>query len=129
MSGCQGGAGDVLILDTIGQLNDIYSIAALVFIGGSLIRHGGQNPIEPAVFEKPIIFGPYMFNFRDTAQVFVRNNAAVQVPDREALLDKVRLLLSDEAQAVMLGRNARSVIMDNRGATERNIKAIKEVAR
>lgn len=119
----------VLILDTIGQLNDIYPAAALVFIGGSLVRHGGHNPIEPAIFEKAVIFGPYMFNFRDTASVFVRQNAAIQVPDRHSFLEKVRILLKDEAVRKLLGSNAGRVVTENRGATERSIRAIKEVAR
>jgi 3-deoxy-D-manno-octulosonic-acid transferase len=119
----------VLILDTIGQLNDIYSQAALVFIGGSLVKHGGHNPIEPAVFEKPIIFGPHMFNFKDTASVFIRNNAAIEVRDRTAFCDKVRALTGDGALAGMLGRNAKRVVSENRGATERNLKAMREVVR
>jgi 3-deoxy-D-manno-octulosonic-acid transferase len=130
VSECRGdGRSEVFILDTIGQLNDVYSIATLVFIGGSLVRHGGHNPIEPAIFEKPIIFGPHMFNFRDTASVFVRSNAAIQVHDKEAFLEKVRILLRDEVQRKWLGENARRVVAENRGATERNLKAIKEVAR
>jgi 3-deoxy-D-manno-octulosonic-acid transferase len=122
-------ASEVLILDTIGQLNDIYSVATLVFIGGSLVKHGGHNPIEPAIFEKPIIFGPHMFNFKDTAAVFVRSNAAIQVPDKYSFFEKVRILLRDEPQRKWLGENARRVVAENRGATERNLKAIKEVAR
>jgi 3-deoxy-D-manno-octulosonic-acid transferase len=122
-------ASSVLILDTIGQLNDIYSVATLVFVGGSLVKHGGHNPIEPAVFEKPILFGPHMFNFRDTAMVFVRQNAAMQVSDSAALSEKVGLLLRDESQRRWLGQNARRVVAENSGATERNLKAIKEVAR
>jgi 3-deoxy-D-manno-octulosonic-acid transferase len=124
-----GDASNVLILDSIGQLNDIYSAATLVFIGGSLVKHGGHNPIEPAVFEKPILFGPHMFNFRDTASVFVRQNAAIQVCDRASLSEKVSLLLRDETQRKWLGQNARRVVAENCGATERNLKAIKEVAR
>jgi 3-deoxy-D-manno-octulosonic-acid transferase len=122
-------ASSVLILDTIGQLNDIYSVATLVYVGGSLVKHGGHNPIEPAVFEKAILFGPHMFNFRDTASVFVRQNAAMQVSDSASLSEKVSLLLRDESQRRWLGQNARRVVAENRGATERNLKAIKEVAR
>ena len=93
------------------------------------MKHGGHNPIEPAVFERPILFGPHMFNFRDTASVFVRNNAALQVTDKFSFSDKVRLLFRDDAQCRMLGQNARRVVAENRGATERNLKAIKEVVR
>ena len=117
----------VFVLDTIGQLNDIYAIATIVFVGGSLVRYGGHNPIEPAVFEKPILFGPHMFNFKDTAMAFLLNKAAIQVTDKRDLFDKCVLLLKDEKERSWLGKNARRVVFENRGATERNLQAIEEV--
>ncbi|MBI5124169.1 MAG: hypothetical protein HZA72_01985, partial [Candidatus Omnitrophica bacterium] len=117
----------IFILDTIGQLNAIYSIADLVFIGGSLIKHGGQNPIEPATFEKPILFGPYMFNFKVIANALVDNDAAVKVLSEDELLNELRLLLKDSQRANTLGRNAKRVVSEKRGTTIKNLKAIEEL--
>lgn len=113
----------VFILDTIGHLKDIYAIATIVFIGGSLVRHGGQNPIEPAVFEKAILFGQNMFNFKDIASIFVENNAAIQVMDKCDLFEKTKALLKDRAACLQLGQNAKRTVYGNRGATERNLDA------
>ncbi|MDP2912859.1 MAG: 3-deoxy-D-manno-octulosonic acid transferase [Candidatus Omnitrophota bacterium] len=114
----------IFILDTIGQLKDVYLIGTLVFVGGSLVKHGGQNPIEPAVLGRPVIFGPHMFNFRDIARILLDNAAAIQVFDNEELLDRVRFLLSDKEKAAALGRNAKRAVLNNRGATARNLEAI-----
>ncbi len=118
---------DILILDTIGQLNDMYSVATLVFIGGSLIKHGGQNPIEPAIFEKPILVGPNMFNFKNIAFLFLANDAAVQVRDKEELLEEARFLLNNKDERIKLGLAAGRVVHENRGATGRNIEIIKKI--
>jgi len=120
--------GPVYILDTIGHLNDAYSIATLVFIGGSLIPHGGQNPLEPAAFEKPVVFGPYMFNFKAVVTALLKNKGALQVADAKELLEKAALLLKDKEAAAALGKNAKKTILENRGATMRNLDAINELA-
>ncbi len=116
-----------IVLDTIGQLINAYAIATIVFVGGSLVKHGGQNPIEPAAFEKPIIFGPNMFNFKDIARLFVENRAAIQISDGEELLEKITILLKDESQRITLGKNAKKVVLEKRGAAERNLNAIVEL--
>src|SRR6186997_544862 len=83
---------DVVILDTIGELAQLYQVATVVFVGGSLVDHGGHNILEPAVFGKPIVFGPHMQNFKEIVDAFLSNGAAVQVQsDRE--LDDVLLTL------------------------------------
>jgi len=116
----------VFVLDTIGHLNSIYSIASLVFIGGSLIKHGGQNPIEPAILEKAIIFGPHMFNFREVAAALLESGGAVRISSGAELAEKMRLLLSDKALAGKMGSSARKTVLANRGATEKNLDTIKE---
>lgn len=121
------GAHQVFIIDKIGYLNDAYSIAEVVFIGGSLVPHGGQNPIEPAVFEKPVIFGPYMFNFRAVASLMLKSGAALQVSSGEELYSEAGRILKDPAIGITLGRNAKKVITENRGASLRNLSAIKEL--
>jgi len=117
-------ANTIFILDTIGQLKDAYAVATLVFIGGSLVKYGGQNPIEPAIFEKPILFGPHMFNFKNITAKFLEDRAAVQVADEKELLERSRFLLIDASKRSALGKNARRMVSENRGATERNLEAI-----
>ena len=68
---------DVLVLDTVGELSDVYGAATLAFVGGSLVRKGGQNPLEPARWGVPTLFGPHMENFREVAALFLENQAAV----------------------------------------------------
>ena len=114
----------ILLLDTIGRLNDVYSVATIVFIGGSLVSYGGHNPIEPAYFSKPVLFGPYMFNFKYISGVFLKKKAAMNVFNKEDLYEKCKLLLKDPNLRDTLGRNAKKVILENKGATEKNISRI-----
>ena len=79
---------DVVILDTIGELAQLYQVATAVFVGGSLVDAGGHNILEPAVFGKPIVFGPHMENFAEIARTFLDNGAAVQVRDRARARDR-----------------------------------------
>ena len=76
---------DVVVLDSIGELAQIYQLATAVFVGGSLVGHGGHNILEPAIFGKPIVFGAHMQNFREIADAFLANDAAVQVPSEREL--------------------------------------------
>ncbi|MCQ9208522.1 MAG: 3-deoxy-D-manno-octulosonic acid transferase [Omnitrophica bacterium] len=115
----------VLILDTIGQLKSLYAAADIVFIGGSLVRHGGQNPIEPAIFCKPILFGPYMFNFSDVAGVFLKRKAAIMVRDAQELENVSMKLLREPLLSERIGARTREVIQENRGATLRNMELIR----
>ena len=73
---------DVVVLDTIGELATVYQIGTIVFVGGSLVATGGHNVLEPAVFGKPIVFGPHMSNFAEIAEAFVTNGAGVQLVGR-----------------------------------------------
>ncbi len=114
----------VLILDTMGRLNQIFSIGTIIFMGGSLMRKGGQNILEPATFSKPIIFGPHMFNFKDIKDAFLREGAACMVKDEKGLLETTSMLLSDSRKREELGGRAKSLIEKQKGATQRNLKEI-----
>jgi len=115
----------VFLLDTIGQLKYFYSIADIVFIGGSLVPHGGQNPIEPAYFSKPIIFGPYMFNFKYISEILLKNTAAMEVKDKNGLEKAVSLLADDPKKSKAMGFFAKKTLEENKGATARNVELIK----
>ena len=114
----------IFILDTIGRLNDFYSVASIVFIGGSLVKHGGQNPIEPAIYGKPVIFGPYMFNFKNIVAAFLEKKAAIQVSSKKELASVIEELLMHSKKRSELGEMARQVVIENRGATQKNLDEI-----
>ncbi|HEY6360551.1 MAG TPA: 3-deoxy-D-manno-octulosonic acid transferase [Vicinamibacterales bacterium] len=115
---------DAVILDTIGELAQIYQLATAVFVGGSLVPAGGHNILEPALFGKPIIFGPHMQNFAEIAEAFLANDAAVQVHSERELVDAVVGLLNDPVRRARLGAAARALIDANRGAKDRTLAII-----
>jgi 3-deoxy-D-manno-octulosonic-acid transferase len=118
---------EVVILDTIGELAQIYQIATVVFVGGSLVDVGGHNILEPAVFGKPIVFGPHMQNFAEITQTFLANDAAVQVQSERELEDALVSLLTDPVRRARLGAAARALVESNRGARDRSLAAIAEL--
>jgi 3-deoxy-D-manno-octulosonic-acid transferase len=116
----------VLILDTIGRLSRIFSAGTIVFIGGSLMPRGGQNILEPAIFSKPILFGPHMFNFKDITETFLNREAARMVKSADQLREASSDLLTDPEKRRELGERAKKIVDENMGATERNIDKISE---
>jgi len=118
---------DVVVLDTIGELAQIYQAATAVFVGGSLVPTGGHNILEPAVFGKPIVFGPHMQNFAEIAETFLAGRAAVQVKSGRELEDALIELLSESEARARLGDRARALVEANRGARERSLAAIAEL--
>jgi 3-deoxy-D-manno-octulosonic-acid transferase len=118
------GAGEGLILDTIGELAGLFQFATVVFVGGSLVPRGGHNVLEPARYAKPIIFGPHMYNFRDISRVFLAAGAAIQIQNSSDLAASVAKVLSDARFAADLGRKARRIVDENVGATERVLQVV-----
>ena len=116
---------DVVILDTIGELAQLYQVATVVFVGGSLVDHGGHNILEPAVFGKPILFGPHMQNFKEIAETFLTNDAAVQVPTDRELDDALLALVTDPVRRARLGAAARALVEANRGAKQKTLAVIR----
>ncbi|PIQ90078.1 MAG: hypothetical protein COV71_05915 [Candidatus Omnitrophica bacterium CG11_big_fil_rev_8_21_14_0_20_41_12] len=117
----------VFILDVIGELFNYYAAADMVFMGGSLIKRGGHNIIEPASLKKPVIFGPHMFNFRDISELFLRNEAAIMVHSQDELAAKIKEILSNSPAAREMAERSYGLIIANQGATLKNIQAIKQV--
>jgi 3-deoxy-D-manno-octulosonic-acid transferase len=118
---------DVVILDTFGELAALFQIATAVFVGGSLVDAGGHNILEPAVFGKAILFGPYMQNFAEIAQTFLDNGAAEQVASEAGLTSALVGLLEDPVRRARLGAAARALVEANRGAKHRTLDAIARV--
>lgn len=115
---------DAVVLDTIGELAEVYQIATVVFVGGSLVRAGGHNILEPAVFGKPIVFGPHMENFAEIAEAFLANDAAVQVRSERELDAAIVSLMGDPVRRARLGAAARALVDANRGAKDKTLTVV-----
>lgn len=115
---------DVLFVDTTGELGNFYAAADIVFVGKSLLEHGGQNPIEPAMCGKAVVVGPNMENFPAVMPVFLENEAIVQVKDATALEAALDRLLADEAARAALGRRAAKVVEENRGMIQKTVRLL-----
>jgi 3-deoxy-D-manno-octulosonic-acid transferase len=120
-------ADDVVVVDTIGQLQRFYGACDVAFVGGSLIPHGGQNMLEPAAQGRATIFGPHTTNFRTDVELLLAANAVVQVPDRASFASELVRVLRDDALRVALGERAASVIANNQGATDRTLQNVAEL--
>jgi 3-deoxy-D-manno-octulosonic-acid transferase len=118
---------DVVILDSIGELAHLFQVATVVFVGGSLVDHGGHNILEPAVHGKPIVFGPHMQNFAEIAEAFLNSQAAIQVHDAGQLTDVCVRLVGDSVERARLGAAARALVEANRGAKPRTLEAVAQL--
>ncbi len=118
--------GEIVLLDTIGELASVYSLAAVAFVGGSLIPAGGHNPLEPAQFGVPIVVGPHYANFRAITDD-LRAHDAIRIAGREELAGALIELLNDPAAAQAMGARASQVFAAQAGATERTMRALEDL--
>jgi 3-deoxy-D-manno-octulosonic-acid transferase len=109
----------VLLIDTTGELKYLYEYGSLIFVGKSLLGHGGQNIIEPASWGKAVMFGPHMENFAMIAEDFLRHRAAIQVQGEEDLEQWVKRLLSSEVERKEWGGRAQKWIETQKGGLDR----------
>lgn len=122
---------EIILLDSIGELRSVYPLAEIVFVGGSLIPHGGQNVLEPAICQKAIMTGFYTMNFKAIVEEFLAQNALIQLPKLveseipQQLADKFSELLRNEKLRKELAENAFRVANDNRGATIKTIENLR----
>lgn len=110
---------DVLILDTLGELERIYGLSEISFVGGSLVPVGGHNLLEPAAFGKPVLFGPYVQNFVSMSERLASCGGGWKVEDEEDLCRKLEALLKDPGLREEMGRRAEGFVKANQGALER----------
>ncbi len=115
---------DVILLDTIGELPQIFSKASVTFIGGSLLPFGGHNILEPAFWGKPIIFGPHMENF-PIAKEFLKDEAALMVKNSAEVTAAIEDLLKNTEKAKQMGLKAKAIINSNTGAVERAVGLVR----
>ena len=117
-------AGQVLLIDTIGEMMALYALADLAFVGGSLVPTGGHNLLEPASLGIPFIFGPNMTNFREIANLVLHYGAGIQVETAAELADSLRALLTSLELRRVLGQNGLKMMKETGGATARHIAVI-----
>jgi 3-deoxy-D-manno-octulosonic-acid transferase len=115
---------DILVLDTLGELAQLYPLADVVFVGGSLVPTGGHNILEAAVAGKPVVVGPHMHNFQEIADRFRAERALVEVRSGEELARELTRLLLDPGRRRELGERARAIVEKNRGALARTVDAL-----
>jgi len=114
----------VILGDTMGDLTKFYSLAAVVFVGRSLVAMGGSDMMESAALGKCTIFGPHTFNFKQTVDVLLKGEGAIEVNDPDELFKLVEKCLTDTTYAQRIATNGREVIKQNQGATDRTVEAI-----
>jgi len=109
---------DILLLDTIGELVNAYAASDLAFVGGSLVPVGGHNPLEPAALGLPVLFGPHMFNTKESAEGLLACGGAVQVKDSEELKTALIDPLDNEQKRLLTGTKARGLVDSKRGVSK-----------
>ena len=124
---------DIWLLDTLGELMSAYALSDIVTIGGSFSHIGGHNPLEPALFKKPIIVGNNMSNFTEILAQLQINQGIKQLPSNnekdniQSLAQIIINLLKDDEAAKLLGENAHQVVLNNQGATSRTLSQVQEL--
>lgn len=120
----------VLVVDTIGELRRLYTMSDIAYVGGSLhyrgSNKGGHNLMEPAVLGTAVLFGPHNYSFRETVRDLLEAGAGKLVYDQDELLASLTQLLDDPESRKEIGRRARRVVLDNRGAASQNLRLLRD---
>lgn len=120
---------DIVVGDTMGELQRLYAASDVAFVGGSLVPHGGQNVLEACAVSVPVVFGPHMFHFEEIAVLALQRGAGVQVQDVDGLVDAVARFLDDAQLRRTAGEAAHSLMEANHGALQRTLELMDETLR
>ncbi|MCB4792506.1 MAG: 3-deoxy-D-manno-octulosonic acid transferase [Elusimicrobia bacterium] len=118
---------DCFLLDSFGELQNFYPMSDIVFVGGSLVDKGGQNPIEPARCAKPILFGPYMENFSNESKILKEYGGAIEVKNEDELAAKAGELISDKNTRLDTGQKAKKAFESQTGSIERTLDIVNKI--
>ncbi len=121
------GPGEVLLVDTVGELMKFYAISDLVFVGGSLVPTGGHNILEPASLGAPVLFGPHMNNFRESTALLLAGGGGYQVKNGEDLTALLQNLLEDAGKRHETGQNGIRLVTENSGATKKQMAVVSKL--
>jgi len=116
---------EIVLLDTVGELEMVYARADFVFVGGTLVPHGGQNMMEPASLGRPVVVGPHIDNFRDEVAMLLEADGLALVPDAAGVERTIRSWIDDPEGAAEIGRRAQTVIQGSKGATGRTLDMLR----
>ena len=114
----------VVVIDRLGILRKLYALADVAFVGGSLVKAGGHNPLEPAAVAKPILFGPHTDDFDWISRTMVRAGGALRVANEKDLSETIRELLLNQKKTFAMGQNAFAVFNKHQGAVARTLAII-----
>ncbi|MDD3149165.1 MAG: 3-deoxy-D-manno-octulosonic acid transferase, partial [Candidatus Riflebacteria bacterium] len=117
----------IILVDTLGELCSFYAASSLVFIGGSLIKRGGHNLMEPAAFSKPMLTGPHTFNFRYEMMALNRSKAVQTVKNADELRQAIENWLANPGEYASMGNRARQVLDSMAGASSRTVASLKQL--
>lgn len=116
--------GEIMIVDTLGEVLKLYALSDLVFVGGSLVDIGGHNILEAALLKKPVMYGSHMQNFKEIARLVRAAHAGLQVKNTDELYRQMRILIENPDEAMRIGENGHHLLEQNRGATQRTLEVI-----
>lgn len=119
--------GEALLVDTIGELKRLYSVSDVVFVGGSLVPTGGHNVLEPAAFGVPVLFGPYMANFREISAALLEHGGGIQIADGAGLEKELHSLCADEERRLAVGDNGMEWLRGSSGSVARHMDVIARI--
>ena len=114
----------IIILNTIGDLFETYSIGDVIFCGASLVPKGGQNIMEPAVWGKPVLYGPSMDDFKVAKDILEQFGSGIQIKNKNELYNQITFLLDNPDQIEILGKKAKKAVFSNKGASKKNVELI-----
>lgn len=114
----------IIILNTIGDLFETYSIGDVIFCGASLVTKGGQNIMEPAVWGKPVLYGPSMDDFKVAKDILEQFGAGIQIKNKNELYNQITYFLDNPDQIEILGKKAKKAVFSNKGASKKNVELI-----
>jgi 3-deoxy-D-manno-octulosonic-acid transferase len=120
---------EIYVADTLGELGVFYRLAGVALVGGSLVPHGGQNPLEPARLNCPILIGPHAWNFEEPVGRLLATGGALRVEGAAALAPAIRDVLFDRDRAARMANAAASVALGQAGLPDRMARALLELAR
>jgi len=121
------GGRDLFILDSIGELNSVYSHAHVAFVGGSLVPKGGHNPIEPAIFSIPVLFGHHMEDFSEIAEELLQTGGGIMVRNQSELTAELEKFFRNPQLLQTYGAAAKICILAKQGVIQRHIHLVKEM--
>ncbi|MDH4222658.1 MAG: 3-deoxy-D-manno-octulosonic acid transferase [candidate division Zixibacteria bacterium] len=115
---------EVILLDTMGELEKLYSISEIAFVGGSLVPIGGHNILEPASYGVPTLFGPYMDNFKAAANLLLSAGGGIMVKDQEELYQKIYMLLENTNLRNQLGIKSKETLLSQTGTSDKTVQLL-----